>query len=451
MLNISPNSISKYVTRSSFDSLLFVESRRSGIGLIRLITVTLLILLMVMFIPWTQNIRAKGKVTTLKPEQRPQTIHSIIAGRIEKWYVQEGDFVHKGDTILFISEIKDAYFDPNLLDRTQQQVRAKELSVESYDSKVRALDNQVSALQQTADLKSEQARNKLQQAYLKVTSDSIDYEAAKINYNIAQEQFKRMEYLYAEGLRSKTQYENRKLTEQKAQAEMISAENHLLTTRNEVLNAKVELTSIQAQYRDEVAKAESEKFAALSSKFDAEATVTKLQNQYSNYSVRQGFYYILAPQDGYITKAINYGLGETVKEGQEIVSIMPADYTLAVEMYVRPIDLPLLERGQEVRLQFDGWPAIIFSGWPNASYGTYSGEIFAIDNFISDNGLFRVLIQQTPGEEPWPKALRIGGGAVSLVLLKDVPIWYELWRQVNGFPPDYYKISEIPVDQAQAK
>ncbi len=139
-----------------------------------------------------------------------------------------------------------------------------------------------------------------------------------------------------------------------------------------------------------------------------------------------------------------------VKEGQEIVSIMPADYTLAVEMYVRPIDLPLLERGQEVRLQFDGWPAIIFSGWPNASYGTYSGEIFAIDNFISDNGMFRVLVQQTPGQEPWPHALRIGGGAVSLVLLKDVPIWYELWRQVNGFPPDYYK-SETSVSEASVK
>jgi len=25
-----------------------------------------------------------------------------------------------------------------------------------------------------------------------------------------------------------------------------------------------------------------------------------------------------------------------------------------------------------------------------------------------------------------------------MVLLKDVPIWYELWRQINGFPPDYY-------------
>ena len=175
--------------------------------------------------------------------------------------------------------------------------------------------------------------------------------------------------------------------------------------------------------------------------YDAEAVVTKLQNQYMNYSVRSGFYYITAPQDGYITKAIRSGIGETIKEGTQVVSIMPAQYDLAVEMYVRPVDLPLLEKGQEVRLQFDGWPAIVFSGWPNTSYGTYGGKVYAIDNFISGNGMYRVLVAPDPDDHPWPDALRIGSATRSMLLLKDVPIWYELWRQINGFPPDYYKTS----------
>ena len=93
-----------------------------------------------MLLPWTQNIRSRGQVTTLKPDQRPQTIHSIIAGRIEKWYVQEGDMVKKGDTILFVSEIKDEYFDPNLLSRTQEQLESKEMSVKSYMEKVPCWD-----------------------------------------------------------------------------------------------------------------------------------------------------------------------------------------------------------------------------------------------------------------------------------------------------------------------
>lgn len=438
MLNISSNSINSKLDRSRFGSFQEVEARKSGRVLIRLLAIFFGMALLIMFIPWTQNIRARGNVTTLKPDQRPQTIHSIIAGRIERWYVQEGVYVNKGDTILYISEIKDEYFDPNLLTRTQEQLISKEMSVNSYMEKVKALDKQIDALVETSRLKIQQADNKLKQAELKVLTDSIDYEAAVINHSIAVEQYSRLEQLFKEGLKSLTDLEKRKLTMQKAQADMISAENNMLASRNEVINAQVELTSIEAQYRDDIAKAESEKFTALSDMYDAEAVVTKLQNQYMNYSLRTGMYYITSPQDGYITKAIQSGIGETIKEGEEIVSIMPAKYDLAVEMYVKPIDLPLLEKGQHVRIQFDGWPAIVFSGWPNTSYGTYGGQIFAIDNFISENGLYRVLVSADENDQPWPSALRVGAGTTNIVLLKDVPIWYELWRQVNGFPADYY-------------
>jgi multidrug resistance efflux pump len=438
MLNISKNSVHSRINREQYASFREVESKKSGKIMIRLLTAFFVITLLIMFIPWTQNIRSRGKVTTLKPDQRPQTIHSIIAGRIEKWYVQEGDFVHKGDTILFISEIKDEYFDPNLLSRTEEQLQSKEMAVNSYMEKVKALDNQVDALIQTSRLKLQQADNKLKQARLKVVSDSIDYQAATINYQISEEQYDRMQQLFSDGLKSLTDLEKRKMTLQKAQAEMVSTENKLLTSQNEVINAQVELTSIEAQYRDDIAKAESEKYTAMSNMYDAEAVVTKLQNQYMNYSMRTGMYYITSPQDGYITKAIQSGIGETIKDGTSIVSIMPSRYDLAVEMYVKPLDLPLLEKGQQVRIQFDGWPAIVFSGWPNTSYGTYGGQIFAIDNFISDNGMYRILVAPDEGDHSWPEALRVGAGTSSIILLKDVPIWYELWRKINGFPPDYY-------------
>ena len=400
--------------------------------------------LIFMFIPWTQNIRARGNVTTLKPDQRPQTIHSVIGGRIERWFVQEGDFVEKGDTILFISEVKDDYFDPNLLGRTQEQLKAKEMSVGSYMEKVRALDKQIDALVQTAELKLKQAKNKYRQSELKVVADSMDYQAYKVNFDIAKTQMERFQGLYDKGLKSLTELENKRNSMQKAQAEMIAGENKLLTSRNELINAEVELVAVQAKYRDEIAKAESDKYTALSSMYDAEAVVTKLQNQYMNYSVRTGMYYITAPQNGYITKAIQSGIGETIKEGTPIISIMPADYDLAVAMYIRPIDLPLLEKGSPVRIQFDGWPAIVFSGWPNTSYGTYGGRVFAIDNFISDNGKYRVLVAPDKEDHAWPDALRVGAGANNMLLLKDVPIWYELWRQINGFPPDYYKPNTTP-------
>jgi hypothetical protein len=111
-------------------------------------------------------------------------------------------------------------------------------------------------------------------------------------------------------------------------------------------------------------------------------------------------------------------------------------------MFVRPIDLPLLAKGQKVRFMFDGFPAIVFSGWPQASYGTFGGRIVAIENSVSANGKFRVLVGEDPDDRPWPKALKMGAGAAGIALLKDVPIWYELWRNINGFPPDYYQPKE---------
>jgi len=452
MLNISNKGIGKAFENSNFSALKHINSMKSEKVFLRLLMVVFGIIFIFMLLPWTQNVRAEGDVTTLKPNQRPQAIQSIIGGRIEKWFVQEGDYVSKGDTILFISEVKDDYFDPNLLERTGDQVKAKEFAVKSYMEKIKALDNRVDALSQTGVLKLEQTKNKLKQAELKILSDSIDYKAAAINFKIAENQYDRMQQLHDAGLKSLTELENRKNKTQEAQAKMISSENKLLTTRNELINAQVELTSIQAQYRDDIAKAESEKYTAMSNMYDAEATVTKLQNQYSNYSFRSNLYYITSPQNGYITKALQVGLGETIKEGASIVSIMPADYSLAVALFVKPIDLPLMEVGQEVRIQFDGWPAIVFSGWPNTSYGTYGGKVFAIDNFISDNGKFRVLVKPDTTEYQWPTALRVGGGTNNMLLLKEVPIWYELWRQLNGFPPDFYKKNQLnPPSSAQKR
>jgi len=443
MLNLSDVSITHLLKKKNLRSFEMLRDAYSY-SYDRLVKVALILLgvvVIIMFLPWTQNVRSKGELIALRPDQRPQTIQSVIAGRIEKWYVQEGQFVHKGDTILRISEVKDEYFDPNLLNNTQLQLDAKEFSKLSYEEKVNALDKQIAALQEANKLKISQAKNKVLQNILKVTSDSIDYQASKINFSVSNEQYLRMKSLHDEGLRSLTDLENRNLKLQEAQAKLISQENKLLTSKNELINSKIELNGIEAEYRDKIAKASSEKYSALSGQYDTDATINKLKNQYSNYKVRTSLYFILAPQDGYVTQAKQVGLGETIKEGDDIISIMPATYDLAVQMYIKPIDLPLFEKGQKVMIQFDGWPAIIFSGWPGISYGTYQGEVLAMDNFISPNNMYRILVKPAINSQPWPEQLRVGAGAKALTLLKNVQVWYELWRQINGFPPDYYKVN----------
>ncbi len=395
----------------------------------------------VLFLPWTQNIRGSGQLTSLQPSNRPQAIQSVIAGRIEKWYVSEGQIVRKGDTILHITEVKDEYFDPQLLNNVQNQIAQKESSVDSYMSKVSALDNQIDALNQNLSLKLSQQKIKIQQLRIKITQDSNEWVVAKRNLSIAEEQFKRFEELFKKGLISETDLEQREVTVQNARAKALDWENKYTMSRQESVNARTELGSISMDYQEKINKSESDKFSALSAMYDTEAQVTKLQNAYANYNARTGLYFILAPQDGYITKAQITGIGETIKEGQEIVTIMPLLSDLAVEMYVTPMDLPLMQVNEKVRFIFDGWPSFFFSGWPGISFGTFGGKVVAIDNNISTNGKFRILVAPDTDEEPWPTGLRVGGGAHGIALLNDVPIGYELWRQINGFPPDFYKPS----------
>lgn len=442
MLNISDNNIQKHIRNQDFKSFKMLNNYKVFTVFTRLLFLALFLFGIILFLPWTQNIRSKGYITTLQPNQRPQTINSIIGGRIEKWFVNEGTYVKKGDTILFLSETKEKFFDPNLLENTQNQIKSKELAVDAYMDKVKALDKQIDALLSTKNLKLEQAKNYVKQARLQIVSDSINLKAAENDYTIALNQLARTEKLREEGLKSLTDLEIKRQKSQETEAKKISAENKLLESKNKLINARIELNNIENLYRDKLSKAESDKFASLSKMYDAEALVTKMQNQYMNYSVRNNMYYVTSPQDGYITKTIRSGIGETIKEGEEIVSIMPAKYDLAVAMYVKPMNLPLLSVGQSVRFMFDGWPSIVFSGWPNMSYGTFGGEVVAIDNFISPNGKYRMLVKPAPNEEPWPKELRVGSGANGIALLKDVPIWYELWRNLNGFPQDYYKPEE---------
>lgn len=437
MLNISEKSVpkeleEKYSAFSKFENTFFKES------FIKVFRIALIITIGVFFLPWTQNIKSRGELTTLKPEQRPQEIHSTIAGRIENWYVREGEIVKKGDTIVYLSEIKAEYFDPDLLIRTQEQIVAKAGSRESYSSKIEALNNQIIALQEGLKNKTEQAQNKIKQSLLKVKTDSIDLEAAKVNYDIAQKQLKRQEEMFNKGLRSLTELETRRLKNQETYAKLISQENKLLVSRNELLNARIELNTIRNEFADKLAKSNSDKFSATSDLFEAEGTISKLKNTYSNYKVRSSFYFITAPQDCYITKAVTKGIGETVKEGEAIVTIMPTEIDPAIQMYVDPFDLPLIQIGESVQIEFDGWPAIVFSGWPNLSFGTFKGKIVAIDNHISDNGKFRILVGEDRSYKPWPTLLKMGAGCNGLALLNDVPIWWEAWRLLNSFPPDFY-------------
>lgn len=450
MLNISPNTIHETITASQFQAFSKISLPPANRMFTRWLVGTMLVVVVLSFLPWTQNIQSKGKVTTLSPDQRPQTIQSTIAGRIERWYVREGERVKAGDTIVYLSEIKSEYFDPNLVSRTEGQVSAKQGAISAYDDKVQALEGQIAAMRSELAFKERQLLNKVQQSRFKIASDSIEWVRARLDDSIAVVQFNRTRELFEQGIKSRTDLEDKRVKLQETSAKVIAADNKWQTSRNELDNARLELSTVRYEYNQKIAKAESDKFSTLSDKFDAQASVNKLEIEAANYQRRSQFYYITAPQDCYITKAVKPGIGETVKEGDPIVTIMPADYELAVELYVKPMDLPLIRPGAEVRFIFDGWPAFIFSGWPGQSFGTYSGSVVAIDNTISDNGMYRILVGPDETRQSWPAELRPGSGAQGIALLNNVPLWYEVWRRLNGFPPDYYDEEKLSLPKMKA-
>ena len=438
MLNISNNSIAENLPKATLKSFNYHQLPSANRMFSLWLSSFMIIILIVFFLPWTQNIQMKGKVTTLLPGQRPQDINSAIAGRIEKWYVQEGNLVEKGDTIVFLSEVKPEYFDPQLLTRTAGQITAKEGSISSYQQKAAALDNQIDALRKEWILKKEKLKNKIQQAEFKQQSQVAALEQAKVNAEIAAFQFRRTDTLYQKGIKSLNDLEGKRLKMQETSAKLVVAQNKLSESANEIQIASLSFQTVDNEYNNKIAKAESDKFTALSTLYEAKGGLNKLQNQYENYHQRSKMYYVIAPQSGYITSAIKSGIGEMIKEGETIVTVVPNERELAAEMYVRPMDLPLINQVKEVRLVFDGWQAFIISGWADFSVGTFSGEVVAVDNIPNENSLYRILVKAKEGT-PFPNLLQVGSGVQGIALLKDVPVWYEIWRQLNGFPADFYE------------
>lgn len=396
-------------------------------------------LVIILFLPWTQNISSNGHVTTLYQDQRPQQINTVIPGKIVKWYIKEGDVVKKGDTLVLLADTKDDYLDTNLVERTKDQLISKEQKLLFYSEKINAIENQINAIEKNRDLKINSYENKIEQYKRNLISDSSEVVSAEVDFKIAQEQLNRGKQLYNQGVISLVELEKRTGQNNKALAVLTEKQQKLLNTRQEINIIKIDINSIKQEADDKIFKSRSDIASSRGEIAGTSGELAKNKNTLANYISRGNQKWLIAPQDGQIIKAKKSGINEIVKEGEMIVEMVPTKIDHAVELFIEPMDLMLINQGQKIRMVFDGFPAIVFSGWPDNSYGTFAGEISMVENNKNENGKFRILVVPDNQQNTWPKELKTGTGARGFALLKTVPIWYELWRQINGFPPDYYK------------
>ncbi|MCG2616729.1 HlyD family secretion protein [Terrimonas sp. NA20] len=426
-------------TRSGKELMSPRRARRFG----RLMLLSLALFILMLFLPWRQTIPGRGVVTALRPEDRSQTIQNQIGGRIEYWAVMDGQEVKQGDTILVISETSQSYFNPELPERLTEQLNSVEGTELAADEQMNAVRSQMSALASGLQLQLASAENKVSQRENVVKIDSADLQAIEKFYETSRVRLIRYEEGYKNGLFSLTDIETRRLKLQEDYARVVSAQNKLSNSRQDLVNAKIELDNIRVSYQEAQAKAQSSLSSAFSSKVRAQGDIARLRNEISNVAIRRGLYVVRAPQSGFVVKTLKAGVGENIREGESVATLQPREPQVAVELYVNAMDVPLIEDTSDVRLQFEGWPSVQFSGWPAVAVGTFAGKVAVIDRVSSANGKYRLLIRQTTpvpkGDAAWPDRLRQGSGVYGRVILRSVPLWYEIWRQLNGFPPSLEK------------
>jgi multidrug efflux pump subunit AcrA (membrane-fusion protein) len=384
------------------------------------------------FVPWQQTTKGSGRVVAYFPTERPQTIESPIYGRVVQWGegIVEGAPVEKGQ---FILEIRD--IDADRPRRLSEQVAATREKLRFAELKSQTYGRQIVDLTQAREMVLQASRELVEEAGRKVQAEKQSLIAAEAGERQTQSNNERQQRLFAQGYTSgvNAELEQRKYEEAvakvKAAREYVqAAEDYLAAKRHEL-----EQKSREAQTKIDYALAlqqEAQGEFALTTK-----ELVELEGKQAQFESRR----IVAPRDGIILRLFANEDAEMLKEGDPLFTIVPETSERAVELLIDGNDIPLVTTGRQVRVQFEGYPAVQFAaGWPEVAAGTFGGQVTAIDATDDGKGKFRVLVRPAAGQA-WPdeRFLRQGVRANGWVLLNRVTLGYELWRQLNGFPPVY--------------
>lgn len=389
-----------------------------------LLWMLLVAVILMVYLPWQQNVYGSGEVIAFSPLERSQAIEAPINGRINRWYVSEGAKVKKGELIAVMADN-----DPEYLLRLQQQRQALVNEQGFAESKALAYELGVQNYQAAVVQTSAAAKAKVESALAKraaaaedLTSDQASLEANLLN-------LERERSLQAEGLSSKRALELADMAYQKSLADVAKDRAKLSEAESEIRVARAELGKAEASAKSSLNSAQAALEDSRGSIEKLRADISKLDTQLARQATQE----IRAPIAGTILNLSTFADTVYAKAGDPLATLVPDTRERAVELYMKGLDIPLIRPGREVRLQFEGWPALQFSGWPSVAVGTFGGKVTLVDATDDGKGNFRIVVRPN---EPWPEAayLRQGVRARGWVLLDTVPLGYELWRQFNGFP-----------------
>ena len=384
------------------------NARRSRLLARFLALLSVLLVLSLVVVPWQQSVRGSGRVIAFNPLDRRANIEAPVEGRVRRLNVVENQVVKQGDVL---AEIQDN--DPNLLLNLRLQHDAAVARKAAAQQRIVDLDLQI----ESQELAKPQAVDAAQQ---RVNAEQFVVETNDINA-------RRMEQLLSTGDISRRDWELTKLALDSARANLAAAKAVLERTARDY-DATISSTKASRGLAEADLAAATRDIAAI------DIQISKSEQQV-----------VLAPRDGIVLN-VAATEGAYLKPGSPICVLIPQTEERFVEAWIDGMDMPLVApRGSEagsgvgsrVRLQFEGWPAVQFVGWPSVAVGTFGGEVMSIDAVDDGAGRFRIVIRPDPDDAPWPgtQYLRQGVRVKAWVLLRTVPLWQEVWRQLNGFPP----------------
>lgn len=410
--------------------------RRYGWWAIRMLVMGFLLL---MFLPWTQTITTTGQLSAYSPYERPQDIEAQIQARLKKWHVFEGVRVKQGELILELEDIDPNFMAPELLVLLDQQKVALEMQRKAaldravqLEKRIGEMENLVKAAVPSAEARVRESENRVRAAEQRIIAAKVAYDTAELNVD-------RHRQLSTQGLVSQRELE---LTIQAAigsKAELKAAEAQLKEAQQNMRGLSFGKDQISADVIQQLLHAEAMRAEALAMAATAADQLASISLRLSNATQRRIYSRIVAPIDGTVVKMAQVGAGETISPGEKLVRISPISADKAAELVAEGLDAPLLNPGRKVRLLFYGIPAIPLPAWPELMAGTFGGMIKVVDQVDDGKGNFRFWVVPDPDDRPWPEQshVRQGTKVMGWVILNRVPLWYELWRRFNLFPPDY--------------
>lgn len=410
--------------------------RRFSTVLLILFAVTLVLLIIT---PWVQTVLAEGRVTALYPAERPQYIHSRIEGRLVRWTRTEGNWVEQGDIICILQDVDPKFLDPVIVERARQHVAFLEGRLQQIRLQIDALTAQLEAERAARDAAVEAARRIHEQARQRLKAAEALLAQENVELQIQQQRFKDRKELFEKGLRSLRLFESDQYNLQQARARVERAQAEVEIARNAIEQTQREIELRDRDGLAKINKTQAELAKATELLAATQSALAKATIELANIEQRRSFAVVRSPIKGKLVRLYWLGEGEIVKQGDPLAIVMPEVRSLAVELMIKGNDAPLVYPGQKVRIQFDGFPALQISGFPQVNIGTFGGVVWLVDAVEDDRGrgMFRAIIKPDPHDEPWPTpdVLRPGTQARGWFLLRTVPLLYELWRQINGFPP----------------